>query len=335
MNLSLTKLGWNSHFEQFGQQYKDFQFGRISLEHKHLYRVLTEHGEVLANLSGKFRFSVQTEADHPSVGDWVVLSIREDEQKGTIHNCLPRFSKLSRKSAGNSGTEQLIATNIDTLFIVNALNQDFNLRRMERYLVMAWESGATPVLLLTKSDLCEDIEKKVRKVESVALGVSVHVISSIMKTGLDTLDPYLIEGKSVAIVGSSGVGKSTLVNSLLGVEKQKTQDSRSDDDRGRHTTTYRELISIPKGGILIDTPGMRELQLWGTEHALEQSFSDIEMLANNCYYRDCNHNTEPKCAIKAAIESGALASERFASFKKLQRELAFYERKEKRKAGKK
>lgn len=328
-NNSLKLLGWNEHFQELSTSYHNLLFGRISLEHKHLYRVLTEQGEVSASLSGKFRFDAEKNEDYPAVGDWVALSAREDK-KATIHHVLPRFSKLSRKAAGTSNDEQLIAANINTLFLVMALNHDFNLRRMERYLVMAFESGANPVILLTKADLCSDLEKKIQAAESVAFGVPILPVCALEGSGLDHLASYLSEGKTSAFVGSSGVGKSTLINRLIGQEKQVTQDVREGDDRGRHTTTYRELMAVPQKGLLIDTPGMRELQLWDSD-SLEQSFADIESLSASCYFRDCGHHNEPKCAIKQALSDGTLSSSRLQSYRKLQRELAYLEKKEQKK----
>ncbi|USK29626.1 ribosome small subunit-dependent GTPase A [Bacillus sp. CMF21] len=335
MNLFNGKqhLGWNDYFEEISVSYQPLIFGRISLEHKHLYRVMTAHGEVLASLSGKFRFEVYSEEDYPAVGDWVALSMRE-EMKATIHLVLPRFSKLSRKAAGTSGREQLIASNINNLFIVMALNHDFNLRRLERYLVMAWESGANPVILLTKSDLCSKLNELVSSAESIAFGVPVHPVSALERSGIEQLSTYLTEGSTSAFVGSSGAGKSTLINALIGTERQQTGEVRADDSRGRHTTTYRELIAVPKKGLLIDTPGMRELQLWDSE-SLQHSFEDIESLASACYFRDCGHQNEPKCAINQAIEEGNLTASRLQSYRKLQRELAYIEKKERKKANKK
>lgn len=329
---TLNQLGWNEHFQELSNSYHTLLFGRVSLEHKHLYRVLTENGEVLASLSGKFRFDAEKTEDYPAVGDWVALSKREDK-KATIHHVLPRFSKLSRKAAGTGNAEQLIAANINTLFLVMALNHDFNIRRMERYLIMAWESGANPVILLTKADLCSDLEKKMIAAESVSFGVPVLPVCALEGSGMDQLAPYFAEGKTSAFVGSSGVGKSTLINSLIGEEKQLTQDVREGDDRGRHTTTYRELMAVPQKGLLIDTPGMRELQLWDSG-SLEQSFEDIESLSAACYFRDCGHHNEPKCAINQAISNGTLSSSRLQSYRKLQRELAYLEKKEQKKNSK-
>lgn len=302
--------------------------GRVALEHKRMYRVWTEQGELLSEVSGKFSYEAISREDYPAVGDWVVLNPRYDEGRGTIQRVMPRKSKFSRKSAGTTAEEQIIATNIDTVFLVNSLNEDLNLRRIERYLLLAWESGANPVIILSKADLCgEDLENKIAAVETVAIGVPVIPISSETDQGLESLDLYLDIGKTIALLGSSGVGKSTLTNRLLGEEKQLVKDIRHDDDKGRHTTTHRELIQLPNGAILIDTPGMRELQLWESPEGLSGAFSDIEELSNECKFRDCEHQNEPGCEVRAAIENGILPLDRLASYNKLLKELAYIERK--------
>jgi ribosome biogenesis GTPase / thiamine phosphate phosphatase len=335
ITLNLKTLGWNEVFEEEFLKYKEqgYEVGRIALEHKKMYRVFSEHGDFLAEVSGKMRFHALEREDYPAVGDWVVISARPEEQKATIHAVLPRKSKFSRKAAGLTTEEQIVATNIDTIFLVNALNADFNVRRIERYILSAWESGANPVIILSKADLCEDIAEKIAEVESVAFGVPILPISAEKNIGLDQLAPYLYEGQTIALLGSSGVGKSTLTNALIGYQKQEVKEIREGDDRGRHTTTHRELIVLDQGGILIDTPGMRELQLWEADEGLGMSFSDVEILAENCRFRDCTHTMEPGCAVLEAISAGTLDSDRFNSYVKLQRELAYLERKENRHAA--
>jgi ribosome biogenesis GTPase len=331
--LKLETLGWNQFFEKQLETInkEDYNVGRVVLEHKHLYRVYSEYGELLADVSGKLRFEALERQDFPAVGDWVLLSVRTEEKKATIHAVLPRKSKFSRKIAGLTTEEQIVASNVDTVFLVNALNQDFNVRRIERYLVMAWESGANPVIILSKADLCDDVEQKISEVESVALGVPIHVISAAKNEGLDELHSYLQEGQTVALLGSSGAGKSTLVNHLYGEEIQQVKEIRQGDDRGQHTTTYRELIILPQGGLVIDTPGMRELQLWDSEESLQSSFRDVEALASQCHFNNCQHKTEPGCAVKQALEAGQLDAGRYQNYKKLQRELAYLAAKENQK----
>jgi len=333
--LKRNELGWNDYlnneFALFEEQ--GFTVGRVMLEHKRIYRVETENGEYLAEVSGKYRFEAESREDYPAVGDWVVLSERPSERKATIQALLPRFSKFSRKAAGLTTEEQIVAANVDTVFLVQSLNYDFNARRLERYLIMAWESGATPVIVLTKADLCEDVAARIKDVEAVALGVPVFAVSVKDEAGLEKLAPYFTTGKTVALLGSSGAGKSTLTNFLLGEEKQVIQEVRGDDDKGRHTTTYRELYLLPTGGLVLDTPGMRELQLWEADGAtVGQSFQDVEELAEQCYFRDCKHENEPSCAVREAIREGTLEEARYQSYVKLQRELAYLERKTNKRA---
>lgn len=327
MNHFLEKLGFNLFFEEQLAQYnigeKDYVVGRVTVEHKHSYRVLTAHGEWLASVSGAFKFRSFSREDYPAVGDFVLVEKMAGEERGVIHHLFARKSKFARKVAGNEVEEQIVAANVDVVFLVMSLNADFNVRRLERYLVAAWDSGALPVVILTKADLCEEPERFVREVEQVALGIDVIVVSAVTGEGIDRLKSMIGLGRTAALLGSSGAGKSTLVNVLLGMDTMKVSSIREDDAKGRHTTTHRELLLLPDGGCLIDTPGMRELQLWEQEEHFSESFADVEQFASRCRYRDCQHKAEPGCAVQMAIESGELERARFQNYVKLQRELAY------------
>jgi ribosome biogenesis GTPase len=319
---ALDALGWNDRlageFERFSA--RGLIPGRVSLEHKHIYRILTGHEERLARLAGGLRHRATAAIEYPAVGDWVAVRLRPGEARGSIQAILPRRSRFSRKVAGDLTQEQVVAANIDTVFLATGLDHNFNLRRIERYLVTAWESGAQPVVLLTKADLCAETEERKRAVESVAGGAPVLVTSARQGMGLDALRPYLRPGNTVAVLGSSGVGKSTLINALIGRDVQRTAEVDPRDSRGRHTTTRRELILLPDGGLMIDTPGLREIQLWEVGESLSVAFPDIEELAPHCRFADCRHRTEPGCAVRAAVAEGRLPGDRLESFVKLQQE---------------
>jgi ribosome biogenesis GTPase / thiamine phosphate phosphatase len=278
-------------------QYPEYTLGRILSQEKDLYRMITAEGEYLAKVSGKFRYQAAHPSDFPAVGDFVMAGGIGKGTQAVIHQVLPRKSVFMRKAAGSDRKEQLVATNIDIVFLCMALNQDFNVRRLERYLSIAWDSGAKPVVVLTKSDICEDIEEKL---------------------------PYLSAGTTAAFLGSSGVGKSTLVNRLLGEERLATGDIRN-DDKGRHTTTHRELLFLPDGGMVIDTPGMRELGMWDAKSGIDRTFSDIEELALQCRFRDCTHTVESGCAVQKALKNGTLSKERMQSYQKLKTENDYME----------
>jgi ribosome biogenesis GTPase len=321
----LQTLGWNDFFAGAFEPYKHqgFTVGRVTEEHRGAYKVATQEEEVWAEIVGRIRHEATGRADYPAVGDWVVLEKLPNEKRASIQVVLPRRSKFSRKAAGKNAEEQIVATNIDTVFLVQALNNDFNLRRLERYLVVAFESGASPVIVLNKADLCEDAEEKKLEVEAIAFGTPVYLISAKFEQGIEQLQQYLSLGRTIAFLGSSGVGKSTLINRLIGEDRQKVNEARGGDDKGRHTTTYRELIVLESGGLLIDTPGMRELQLWEAGEGLTDNFADIQEFAEQCYFNDCKHQREPNCAVKAALESGELDAQRFENYKKMQKELEF------------
>ncbi|MFS0561638.1 ribosome small subunit-dependent GTPase A [Terribacillus sp. 179-K 1B1 HS] len=330
MNEAWNLLGWNDQLEAARQAYdKEWKPARVVLEHKHMYKVLDENGELLATPSGKFR----QQGDFPAVGDWVLVDARHEEGKATIHALLPRKSKFSRNEAGVVTKEQIVAANVDYVYLVMALNQDYNLRRLERYLLAAYDSGAVPVIILSKGDLCSDVEAKLLEVEAIAPGVDVHITSAVGRRGVDAISNQLTAGITAAFLGSSGAGKSTLVNLLYGKEVQLAGDIRKDDGKGRHTTTHRELIQLPGGGMVIDTPGMRELQLWDQRQSgMSAAFSDIEELGDECRFRDCTHRNEPGCRVQEAVESGGLEAERLHSYFKLQRELRYLDTKSSAKA---
>jgi ribosome biogenesis GTPase len=320
---SLENLGWTpalaDHFEPFARQ--GLAAGRVAVVHKDLCGVYTPLGELWAEVSGRMRHEAESRAQLPVTGDWVALRPRPAEGRATIHAVLPRRSAFSRKAAGAATDEHVVAANADSVFLVCGLDRDFNLRRIERALVLAAESGAEPVVVLTKADLCDDPGARMADVRDIAPAVAVHVVSSITGEGLPGLSPYVVPGRTVALVGSSGVGKSTLVNRLLGSEAQPTAEVRAHDGRGRHTTTRRELIPLAGGGWLIDTPGLRELQLWADENALPAAFADVDAVAAECRFRDCRHESEPGCAVRDALAGGRLSADRYASFLKLRKEL--------------
>lgn len=285
------------------------------------FALITSDGEDYGLPSGALR-EQQAKGIVAAVGDWVAITREGEDNSAIIHEVLPRFSKFSRKEAGEAGREQVLAANINTVFLMMGLDADFNLRRLERYLILATDSGAAPVIILNKLDLADDAEEKTAQVKAIASSNPVEVISAEVGTGLAALDKYLLPGHTVAFLGSSGVGKSTLVNALAGSEVMPTAAVREGDSRGRHTTVHRELIRLPSGAIVMDTPGMRELQLWGSYESIMGAFEDLEELGTTCKFRNCTHKDEPGCAIRAAIEAGDIDFDRFESFMKIRDELA-------------
>ncbi|WP_223068956.1 ribosome small subunit-dependent GTPase A [Paenibacillus caui] len=334
----LGQYGWKNEL----QQHWDNEFGasgseqcpaRVIADLGQKYRLITPFGEMWGELTGRFRHRLDTEGEgtFPAVGDWVAAECRPLEGSASIHGVLTRRSQISRQAAGGQTKEQIVAANVDVLFLVAALNHDFNLRRIERYLIMAYSSGVTPVILLSKADLCEDPASYILQVQSIAPGVPVFAVSALEDQGMEQLSPYLKTGITCALTGSSGSGKSTLLNRLAGKALQATQEIREDDSRGRHTTTHRELFPLPGGGVLIDTPGMRELQLWdGGGDGLSGAFADIEELAAGCRFRDCRHQRELGCAVQEAVRTGQLDASRLANFHKTARELKYQAAKERK-----
>lgn len=333
--IDLKNYGFSPYFEEGFERYKGYniELARISVEYKQAYKLITRHGELNAEVSGKFRFNAVGTGDFPAVGDWVVAELRPEEGNATIHAVLPRKSKFSRKAAGTRTDEQIVAANFDYVFIMASLNYDLNLRRLERYLTAAWESGGSPVIVLTKADLNNEKYDIKRRVEEIAPGVPVHAISTVTGEGLDEISVYDVSGKTIVFMGSSGVGKSTLLNRLAGGDIMYVNDIREDDSKGRHTTTHRQLILLPSGCMIIDTPGMRELMVWDGDEGVGTTFHDIDELARFCKFNDCNHGNEPGCAVRKAIAEGKISISRLESYRKLQREIRFIEGKKDKKTA--
>jgi ribosome biogenesis GTPase len=312
---ALEELGWDAErASAFEQQHDDNLFpARVVAQHRGEFLLVAEGGELRARAAGRLFYEHDVGGQLPAVGDWVGVT-----PPATIAAILPRRSAFIRKNAGQDSTEQVLATNVDAAFLLAGLDDDFSLRRLERYITTAWESGAQPIVVLTKADLSPDVGAATLEVETVAIGVPVHPVSNVTGDGLAALDPYLQPGRTVVLLGSSGVGKSTLLNRLAGEEVMLTREVAA-DGTGRHTTTHRQLVRLPGGGLVIDTPGLRELQFW--EGDLTAAFEDIEALALECRFRNCAHVREPDCAVLGAIDDGTLELDRLRSWRKLQREL--------------
>ncbi len=326
--MTLGDLGWDDRFAAAFDALGDRGLipARVGIEHNHFYRVLTSRGERMAQAAGRLRHRAAGQDDLPAVGDWVAVRVGRHDETATIRAILPRRSSFSRKAAGDPTARQVVAANIDVVLVVAGLDGDFSARRIERYLVAAADSGARPVVVLNKADLEEQLALRVAEIHKAAPDVPIHPTCCKTGSGLEALAQYLEPGRTMALLGSSGVGKSTIINRLLGESRQKTQAVRSADSRGRHTTIHRELIAAPGGGIIIDTPGMRELQLWDSDRALEDAFAEIDALAADCRFRDCRHLQEPGCAVRAAVRAGTLPAIRLTHYLRLEDERALLDR---------
>lgn len=318
----IQEFGWS---QALGQSFAPYAArglvpGRVAVQHRGSYIAVTDYGELTVQVSGRLTHTAAG-GDQPAVGDWVAIAARPAEGAGTIHAVLHRRTVFSRKMAGGQAA-QILAANIDVAFLVTSMNADLNPRRLERYLATAWASGAKPVIVLTKADLCQDAGAVTTVVEEIAFGVPVVAVSAATGAGMDELAAHLRSGETCVVVGSSGAGKSTLINALAGEALMATGAIRDDDAKGRHTTTHRQLARLPGGALILDTPGMRELGLIDAEAGFAHAFEDVGLLIGQCRFRDCSHASEPGCAVQRALEEGILDPARWKNFKKLERELA-------------
>lgn len=332
-SIDIFDLGWSPEWEDAARPWAEQGLvpARVAVQQRGSYVLLTDHGEMTGELPGRFLYEASA-SSVPAAGDWVMVEPLAGEAKAIVRAVLPRRTRFARKVAGVVTEEQVVAANADHVFVMSSLNQELNLRRIERYLTTAWESGAAPVVVLTKSDLSDDVAEAMARVEGIAPGVPVHAVSAMTGEGIDDLRVYLGRGVTVALLGSSGVGKSTLANELAGRPLLKVRDVRW-DDKGRHTTTHRELVSLPGGGLVLDTPGMRELQLWDAQAGLAGTFEDIVALAAGCRFSDCTHGPEPACAVTQAVRDGRFDEGRLTSYHKLQRELQYLARRQDKRAA--
>jgi ribosome biogenesis GTPase / thiamine phosphate phosphatase len=327
--VSIHLWGWNSYFEAFwgGGDWKNAVPARVIAQQRKYWRVAGDFGECWAEASGKLRLAADEGADWPAVGDWVAVEVHGADTAAIMQEVLPRRSKFVRKMAGKKVEEQVIAANVDTALLVSSLDGDFSPRRVERYLAQCWESGARPVIVLNKADACEEVRERAAEMERIAVGTVVCVVSARTGQGFRDLEEFLKPGHTLVLLGSSGVGKSTIANRLLGEAVQDVQPVRESDSKGRHTTTARELFVLPGGALLMDTPGLREMQLWDAEDGVAQTFADIDLLAERCRFVDCRHEGEPGCAVLAAVSTGELDAARMENRRKLLREQEFLRRK--------
>ena len=335
--MTLRELGWSDRFAAAYQPWEskiDIQPGRVAIEFNQIFRIYVDGGEIDAITAGRLKHRARGRVELPAVGDWVALRKRPEEDRGVIVEVLPRRSAFTRRAAGEPTGEQVVAANVDVVFVVMGLDRDYNHRRLERYLLMARESGASPAIILTKPDLSSDLSSQLNDVTTLAGDVVVHVVNPKAGEGLDHVRRHLAPGRTAALLGSSGVGKSTIINRLVGEDVRRTQEVRAADSRGRHTTSHRELVVLPDGGLIIDTPGMRELQLWDASASVKETFEEIEALAPGCHFTDCRHRDEPRCAVKAAVAEGTVSADRLDSYLKVQDELAELARQQEERARK-
>ena len=316
----LNTYGWKRYSSKLNIDFNALSPGRIVLQHRNKFKLVTASGEIWARSAGNLFFSNKDDSGLPAVGDWVLFELTGNKDLGLIKSILPRKSKISRKVAGQTTREQIIATNIDVVFIVTALDREFNLRRLERYMIIVKESNIKPVFVLNKLDLGIEVEDKYTKLKSISGRVAVITISAKKEEGLNQFDKFLVKGKTIAFIGSSGVGKSTIINKLIGEDRLRV-NSLDSKDKGKHTTSYKEMILLESGCLVIDTPGMRELQLIETEEAIEKTFIDILKLAENCKFNDCHHLNEPDCAVKSAVKKGKLEENRLLNYHKIINEI--------------
>lgn len=322
--MDLASLGWNRGFQvEFEELKRANSFpARVSIVSRDRYTLISEREEMIAELPGAFRHKASSLADFPAVGDWVAVERETKDHTALIYAVLPRRSSFSRKAVlgGEKTDEQVLAANIDTVFITVGLDENYSINRIERYLAIAYDSGAMPVIILNKRDVAEDPDSLVDEVEQVAYGVPVHAVSARENHGIDGILSHFETGKTGVFLGSSGVGKSSLINRILGEERLTTTDVRASDSRGRHTTTHRELIVLPQGGIVIDTPGLRGIAAFEDRGGIERAFGEIDSLAESCKFNDCSHTNEPGCAVMEALENGELDQRRYENYFKLLRE---------------